>query len=253
MGDGSTMAESERDLVRQLQGGERAALEALYRRYVERVWRYAFARTRDREVAADVVQDTFLRVWQRIGTFRGRAQFSTWLFAVARSALVDEVRRRRRASGADASRLDPETPRVLRLAVMDDAPVGAAALGRRRSGSGRSYRAGGGARRGPGGDQPVAACSSRSGRALRAVRDEHARGGGGAELGRVAGEGDVAPGPQAVGGGVAGSGRSAGSCGRGVGFRRGSRWWGRSLFRLGFLCFLRPRGLKPAARLGKGS
>jgi RNA polymerase sigma-70 factor (ECF subfamily) len=122
MGDGSTMAESERDLVRQLQGGERAALEALYRRYVERVWRYAFARTRDREVAADVVQDTFLRVWQRIGTFRGRAQFSTWLFAVARSALVDEVRRRRRASSADASRLDPSAPRVLRLAVMDDAP-----------------------------------------------------------------------------------------------------------------------------------
>jgi RNA polymerase sigma factor (sigma-70 family) len=223
MGDGSTMAESERDLVRRLQGGERAALEVLYRRYVERVWRYAFARTRDREVAADVVQDTFLRVWQRIGTFRGRAQFSTWLFAVARSALVDEVRRRQRASGANASRLDSRDPACAAFGGDGRCAGGAAAVSRRWFGLGRSYRAGGGARRGSGGDQPVAACSSRSGRALRVVRDEHARGGGGAELERVAGEGDLAPGPQAVGGGVAGSGRSAGSCGRGIGFRRGNR------------------------------
>jgi hypothetical protein len=137
MGDGSTMAESERDLVRQLQGGERAALEALYRRYVERVWRYAFARTRDREVAADVVQDTFLRVWQRIGTFRGRAQFSTWLFAVARSALVDEVRRRRRASGADASRLDPRDPACAAFGGDGRCAGGAAAVSRRWFGLGR--------------------------------------------------------------------------------------------------------------------
>lgn len=109
------MTESDRDLMRRLRCGDRSALEPLYRRHVERLWRYAYARLRDREAAGDVVQETFVRVCRSAGTFAGRAQVSTWLFAIARSALIDHLRRRRR-------REVPGEPRVLKLIPAAAAP-----------------------------------------------------------------------------------------------------------------------------------
>ncbi|MCB9866003.1 MAG: RNA polymerase sigma factor [Phycisphaerales bacterium] len=102
------MADHDRDLMRRLRAGDRTALEPLYRRHVERLWRFAYARLRDREAASDVVQDTFVRVCRSAGTYAGRAQVATWLFAIARSALVDHVRKRRRHEM-------PGEPRVLKL------------------------------------------------------------------------------------------------------------------------------------------
>jgi len=110
------MPDPDRDLIRRLQRGDRTALEVLYRRHVERVWRYAFARTRDRDAAADIVQDTFVRVAKSAHTFAGRAQVSTWLFAIARSALIDQVRRNRR----HAQSCEPGIIRLIPAAATPD-------------------------------------------------------------------------------------------------------------------------------------
>ncbi|MCZ7644396.1 MAG: sigma-70 family RNA polymerase sigma factor [Planctomycetota bacterium] len=84
------------DLVERFRAGERAALEDLYRRHATRVWRYARFATGSEEAAADVVQETFLRLTRHLHGFKGRARFSTWLFTVARSVTIDLGRRRRR-------------------------------------------------------------------------------------------------------------------------------------------------------------
>lgn len=76
--------------------GERFALRALYER--EGRWLLAVAQriVRDAELAEDVLQEAFLQIWQRAGTFRpemgsGRG----WVYAVVRHRALDEVRRRR--------------------------------------------------------------------------------------------------------------------------------------------------------------
>ncbi|MFH1572728.1 MAG: RNA polymerase sigma factor [Acidobacteriota bacterium] len=103
------MEQSDPQLVDRLRAGDRAALEPLYRRYVDRVWRYAWLRTRCREKAADIVQETFLRIVRSIEGFEGRSALSTWVFAVTRSVTIDQLRR----SGRD--RPDADSPTILKL------------------------------------------------------------------------------------------------------------------------------------------
>ena len=96
--------------------GDRWGLEALYRRYVERVWRYGWFRTRSRESAAEIVQETFLRVAKSIASFEGRSAFGTWLFAITRRVAIEQGRRERR---------DRETihgPTILRLVPAVETP-----------------------------------------------------------------------------------------------------------------------------------
>jgi RNA polymerase sigma-70 factor (ECF subfamily) len=112
------MADSDVDLVARSKAGDSAALEALYHRYVRMVWRFGWLRTRDRELAAEIVQETFLRVARSIGDFAGRSSFGTWLHAVARSAAIETLRQARRSR-------DDDSPVVIKLAL----PAGESASG----------------------------------------------------------------------------------------------------------------------------
>ena len=112
------MAELDADLLARCAAGDVGALETIYRRHVERVWRYAWFRTHSHEAAADIVQETFLRVARAAGGFQGRSQFSTWLFAVARSVAVEHARREKRRRELATE------PRVLRLVRPEPAALG---------------------------------------------------------------------------------------------------------------------------------
>ena len=103
------MEHGDAELAARAGAGDRVALEALYRRHVRRVWRYGWFRTHSREAAADIVQETFLRVARSVGGFEGRSSFATWLFAVARSVAVGQAR------SEQANRLPGTHQAVLRL------------------------------------------------------------------------------------------------------------------------------------------
>lgn len=90
------MKDGDGELARLAGRGDRAALETLYRRYVDRVWRYGWLRTHSREAAEEIVQDTFLRVIRSVSQFDGRSTFATWLYAVTRSTAIDYAKRERR-------------------------------------------------------------------------------------------------------------------------------------------------------------
>lgn len=85
----------DRELVAAFRGGDRGALEKLYVRHAERIWRYGRYFSGREDVAAEIVQETFLRVIKYVKGYEGRSRFSTWLFTLARSAAVQEVNRRR--------------------------------------------------------------------------------------------------------------------------------------------------------------
>jgi RNA polymerase sigma-70 factor (ECF subfamily) len=81
-------------LVRRVLAGESALFETLVHRHSGRVYRAARAILGNDEDAADVVQETFVRAYRKLGQFAVRAKFSTWLTKIG----VYEARARRRRS-----------------------------------------------------------------------------------------------------------------------------------------------------------
>ncbi|HET7041316.1 MAG TPA: RNA polymerase sigma factor [Gemmatimonadales bacterium] len=87
---------SDADLVRQAAAGQARAQELLFHRHVERVYRLAARIADDADLAADLTQDVFIRVFARLGTFRGESAFTTWLHRVAVTTCLNAMRRVRR-------------------------------------------------------------------------------------------------------------------------------------------------------------
>jgi RNA polymerase sigma-70 factor, ECF subfamily len=86
----------ERELLTRAQAGDPAAERALYDTHVDRVYRLAFRMAGDGELAREFTQDTFVRAFERLGTFRGDAALSTWLHAIAVSVVLNGLRKVRR-------------------------------------------------------------------------------------------------------------------------------------------------------------
>ena len=104
--------------------GDDVAFEALVVRYQHRIFRLACRLTSETD-APDVVQETFLQVYRHLSTFRGGAQFSTWVYRVATNAslMLRRARARRPAEPLDEflPRFDGDgrlegTPDALRIA-----------------------------------------------------------------------------------------------------------------------------------------
>jgi len=84
---------SDTSLIRQLIDGSQDAVERLYDRHGQAVFAAAFRVSRDREIAAEVVQDTFLTLWNRAELFDpSRGALSSWLMSVARNRAIDRLR-----------------------------------------------------------------------------------------------------------------------------------------------------------------
>jgi RNA polymerase sigma-70 factor (ECF subfamily) len=69
-------------------------IDALFTRYHTKVALWCYRFTGDRGMASDLAQEVFLRAWRNIGSFRGEAKFSTWLYTVARNHCVNEMKAR---------------------------------------------------------------------------------------------------------------------------------------------------------------
>ena len=80
--------------VQQARAGDLRAFEELVRLYQAEVFRFAWHLTRDRTLAEDVTQDTFLRAFRFIHGYRGAQRFGSWLFAIARNCSMDALRKR---------------------------------------------------------------------------------------------------------------------------------------------------------------
>jgi RNA polymerase sigma-70 factor (ECF subfamily) len=91
-------AEEERDapLVRAAVAGDPAAFDRLYRRHAGAVRRAVSDYERDADQQLDLVQETFLRAFARIGELRDPERFRPWLLQTARNFAIDHQRRRRR-------------------------------------------------------------------------------------------------------------------------------------------------------------
>lgn len=86
--------------------GELAAFDALVERWNPSLWRYLLRLVGDEDDAADVLQETWLRILRGLPGLRDPARIRPWLFGIARRALMDRLRRAYAAPTADASAAD---------------------------------------------------------------------------------------------------------------------------------------------------
>jgi len=86
-----------RDLVARGQQGDREALEELYLIHFDRIYSYLHVSVGNRHDAEDITTQTFLKMLEKIGTFRWQsAPFSAWLFRIAHNLAMDHFRAHRR-------------------------------------------------------------------------------------------------------------------------------------------------------------
>lgn len=75
-------------LIHRAQAGDTAAFERLYRANVGRVYAVCLRLAADPVRAEELTQDAFVRAWEKLGSFRGDAAFSTWLHRIAVNAFL---------------------------------------------------------------------------------------------------------------------------------------------------------------------
>lgn len=96
-------------LARSLSSEDQNAFGELVRRYQSPVRAFLTKMTRgDAHLADDMAQETFLKAWQKLKTFRGEARFSTWLFGIAYNEFRGEARKRREFALEDLGEPPPE-------------------------------------------------------------------------------------------------------------------------------------------------
>src|SRR6202171_2156672 len=78
--------------------GDADAFRVLVERHSRALFRLAFRMTGNQQDAEDMVQETFLRAYRRIGKFDERASFGTWLYRITVNCSLDLVRARKRRS-----------------------------------------------------------------------------------------------------------------------------------------------------------
>ena len=86
----------ERHLIDRVRAGDPLAERQLYEAHVDRVYRLAFRMAGDDDLARDFTQETFIRAFHRLDTFRGEAAFSTWLHSIATSVVLNGLRKVKR-------------------------------------------------------------------------------------------------------------------------------------------------------------
>jgi RNA polymerase sigma-70 factor (ECF subfamily) len=77
------MAEIDRSVIQALCRGEEQAYALVVDELHVSVYRFLLRLSRDSGIAEDLTQETFIALWQGVGSFRGRSRFKTWVFGIA--------------------------------------------------------------------------------------------------------------------------------------------------------------------------
>ena len=88
------LSDDELLLIQRVKQGDRLAYQQLYEQYCPRVYGICYRLLGDASNAEDAVQEVFIQVWNKIGSFKEQSKFSTWLFSVATNLAISHYRKR---------------------------------------------------------------------------------------------------------------------------------------------------------------
>lgn len=92
---------TEQELVNRAKAGDQNAFEQLVLDNQNKVYSLAFRMVNDREEAADLAQEAFLKVWQGLPSFQGESSFSTWVYRLTTNLCIDYIRKQKRRQGIE--------------------------------------------------------------------------------------------------------------------------------------------------------
>lgn len=86
------------ELIQLYLSGNNEAFEALLARYKQRIYSFIYSKIKDRDLADDVFQDTFIKVIKTLkkGTYNEEGRFLSWVMRIAHNLIVDHFRRKQR-------------------------------------------------------------------------------------------------------------------------------------------------------------
>jgi len=120
---------TEPQLVQRVRDGDHAAARELYDAHVDRVYRICYRFAGEEHMAQDFAQETFVRAFTKIDTFRGDSRFGTWLGSIAATVSLNGLRKAKRFRGRETellddfraaptgSRLEPDLESKLQIAI----------------------------------------------------------------------------------------------------------------------------------------
>lgn len=86
-------------LIERSRRGDCTAFDQLVSKHRQRAYQYAFRLTRDPEEAADVVAESFIRMFKALDNFKGDSAFTTWMYRIATNCFLD-IRKKKRSKPA---------------------------------------------------------------------------------------------------------------------------------------------------------
>ena len=99
--------------------GKKECYDALYQHYVQPIYRFIYHMVHQRELAEDLTQETFIKLYHNAHLYRPSGAFSSWLYQIARNLtlnyLRNEMRREKRIQMASASDLTPSPESVMEM------------------------------------------------------------------------------------------------------------------------------------------
>ena len=94
----------DRQLIERLQAGDDTAVRELAERYSSRIFQLAMRHMKNREDAEEVTQDVLMKVYRKVGSFRGDAALSSWIYRITFNTAMSRLRNARLARLAEEER-----------------------------------------------------------------------------------------------------------------------------------------------------
>jgi RNA polymerase sigma-70 factor (ECF subfamily) len=85
---------TDQEVVAEARAGRQAAYRELVRRYERPIFSLVYRMVRDRELAEDLAQETFVKALNAVESYRPEFKFSSWIFKIANNVAIDHLRRR---------------------------------------------------------------------------------------------------------------------------------------------------------------
>lgn len=100
---------SEEELINAILKGNLKAYEALISQYEKKIYALCLQLLKDPEEAYDAAQEVCIKIWKQLGTFKGQAKLSTWIYRMATNQCLDILRKNKRKGQEFSLFLDEET------------------------------------------------------------------------------------------------------------------------------------------------
>jgi RNA polymerase sigma-70 factor (ECF subfamily) len=94
----------DRQLIARLQAGDEVAVQELAERFTPRIFQLAMRHMKNREDAEEVTQDVLVKVYRKVGEFRGDSALSSWIYRITFNTAMSRLRNGRLARAADKER-----------------------------------------------------------------------------------------------------------------------------------------------------